>query len=191
MRPTREQQRCLTVAMRVTLTGASGVGKTTLAERVASMLNLPLIPEVARLLCQEKGVERIGDIADQEAFKFEVMQRQIEMEQAAPAFVADRSIIDCWVLWQRWNICSAMTYDTERMYDQVKAHATNYNRVIYVPPLIESVNDGFRWTDADYVKQLDRLVRMTLWELGLMERTLTIASTTIEDRVAEIERWIA
>ncbi|MBY0548014.1 MAG: ATP-binding protein [Candidatus Obscuribacterales bacterium] len=177
--------------MRITLIGASGVGKTTLAERVATVLHLPLIPEVARSLCREKGVVRIGDIADQEAFKFEVLERQIELENALPAYVADRSTVDCWVLWQRWNICSAMTYDTERMYDQVKAQSRTYTHIIYVPPLIEAVEDGFRWTDGDYSKQLDRLVRMTLWELGLMERTLTISSITMEERVAEVERWIA
>jgi tRNA uridine 5-carbamoylmethylation protein Kti12 len=176
--------------VKITLTGAGGVGKTTLAERLSEVLNVPLIPEIARVLCRERGYSRIGDIADQEGFKFDVLEKQSSLEDQLDSFVADRSAIDCWVLWQRWNICSAMTYDTERMYGLCSKRAQLYTHVIYIPPLFVPVEDEFRWTDPDYIKQVDRLVRMTLQEQELWNRTLTISSLTTEDRMQEVSEWL-
>lgn len=176
--------------MRITITGASGTGKSTLAELLSDRLQLPLIPELARVICQEKGFSRIGEIPDQEQFKLEVLLRQIEAERKLEAFIADRSVLDCWILWQRWNICSAMTYDTEKIYDLTRAHVPGYTHVVYIPPLIQPVEDGFRWTDPDYTKQVDRIVRMTLYELGLVDRTLTVTTDNVEDRIHEVLSWL-
>ena len=177
--------------MRITLTGASGVGKTALAERLAEVIQLPLIPEIARQLCKERGFQRIGDIPDQEQFKFDVLDAQIEAEDARQSFVADRCALDCWVLWQRWNICTAMTYDTERIYQRSLLQARKYTHIIYIPPLIDVVEDEFRWTDPDYRKQIDRIVRSSLYEMGLLDRTLSITSTTVEERLQEVKAWLA
>ncbi len=177
--------------MRITLTGASGVGKTTLAQQLAHRLELPLIPELARVLCKERGFQRIGEISNQEQFKLDVLQRQIDTEETLQNFVADRSAVDCWILWQRWNICSAMTYDTENVYRMSSQQALKYTHIIYIPPLIVPVEDEFRWTDPDYTKQIDRIVRMTLYEQELLQKTLTITKITVDDRIEEVLSWIA
>src|SRR6185436_15977491 len=93
---------------RIILTGASGVGKTALVDGLAPLLDLPVIPELGRKLCKEWGYERIGEIPEQEQFKQKVLELQCEEEDRLGEFISDRSTIDCWVLWQRWNICSAM-----------------------------------------------------------------------------------
>lgn len=175
---------------RITVTGASGVGKTVLAEKLAAALGLSLIPETARLLCSEMGHARIGDIPDQEGFKRAVLDRQIDVESEHEGFVADRSAIDCWILWQRWNICSAMTFDTEAFYERTKAHAENYTHIIYVPPLFEPQDDGFRWIEPDYIKQLDRITRTTLYDFDLWPRTFTVSSADLDSRVADVVSWI-
>ena len=175
---------------RIAITGASGVGKTTLAERLSVELDLPLIPEMARQLCQERGYSRIGDIRDQEGFKRQVLSGQMEAEEQHGSFVSDRPAIDCWVLWQRWNICSAMTYDSESYYELCCSQATSYTHVIYIPPLFAAVDDAFRWTEADYQKQIDRIVRMTLFDFGLLERTWTIKTVSVEERAEEVVLWL-
>ena len=177
---------------RITITGSSGVGKTSLAERLTAELQIPLIAETARLLCAEMGYQRIGEIPDQEGFKRAVLESQIESENSLKesGFVADRSTIDCWILWQRWNICSAMTYDTEAVYQRVSAHSELYTHVIYVPPLFPPTDDGFRWIEPDYVKQVDRITRMTLHELGLWEKTHTITTRSLDERVEEVKAWL-
>lgn len=174
----------------MTITGAGGVGKTTLAQRLATELEVPFIEEVARVLCSEMGHKRIGEIPDQEGFKRKVLEKQIEREAGIDSYVADRSALDCWILWQRWNICSAMTFDTEAIYDTVKKHAASYSHIIYIPPLFPPSEDGFRWTEPDYIKQIDRITRMTFYELNLWDRVLKIQSDKIDDRVAEVLFWL-
>src|SRR5690606_35866403 len=140
-------------------------------EELTPLLSLPHIEELGRKICEEMGHERIGDIPDQEAFKQRVLSAQIEEENRLDSFISDRSTIDCWVLWQRWNICSAMTYDSEDYYKRAREQAQSYSLVVYIPPMFPPLEDGFRWTDGDYQNQIDRMVRTTLWDWNLWERT--------------------
>lgn len=175
---------------RIIITGASGVGKTTLAGSLAPLLSLPLIPELARDMCAQMGYQRIGDIPDQEEFKRHVLKAQIDLEEELGNFISDRSTIDCWVLWQRWNLNHAMTYDTEAYYVTARAQAALYSHIIYVPPHFPPAEDGFRWTDLDYQKQIDRLVRMSLFEWDLLDRTLFITGENLNERVAQVMGWM-
>ncbi|MBX9667557.1 MAG: ATP-binding protein [Candidatus Obscuribacterales bacterium] len=175
---------------RIIIIGAGGVGKTTLVEALAPLLSLPQIPELGRELCLEMGYEQIGEIPDQLGFKKAVLERQVNEEERLGQFVSDRSTIDCWVLWQRWNICTAMTYDTEAYYEKAKSQARKYTHIIYVRPMFPPVDDGFRWTEPDYQKQIDRLHRMTLYDFELWDKTLTIEQLKVEDRVEAAAKWI-
>jgi nicotinamide riboside kinase len=179
-------------SLRIIITGASGVGKTTLAEKLASRLQLQIIPELGRQLCEEMGFKYIGEIPDQERFKQRVLDAQIDAESKLhnPGFIADRSTIDCWVLWQRWNLCEAMSYTTEAYYEKSLQQAKNYSKIIYIPPKFDPPEDGFRWTDKHYQKQIDRLIRMTLYEWNLLEQTLFLQSVDIDDRVEESMNWL-
>lgn len=177
-------------ARRIIVTGASGVGKTVLVDALAHSLSLPVIPELGRRLCKEMGYERIGEIPEQEAFKQKVLHCQIEEESRLPEFISDRSTIDCWVLWQRWNLCSAMTYDTEAYYARSREHAESYTNIVYVPPMFEPPEDGFRWTDPDYQKQIDRMVRTTLYDWNLLDRTYIVKASALSDRVTEVLSWL-
>jgi AAA domain len=159
-------------------------------EELAPLLSLPIIPELARQMCESLGYKYIGEIPDQEEFKRKVLAAQIESESRAKRFVSDRSTIDSWVLWQRWNIGQAMSYDTEDYYNQARLQAQSYTHVILIPPMFDPVDDGFRWIDKDYQKQIDRLVRMTLYEWNLLDRTYVISSETTQARLAEVIAWI-
>lgn len=175
---------------RIIVTGASGVGKTTLVEMLAPLLSLSVIPELGRKLCHDLGYQKIGDIPDQEDFKRKVLEAQISAENAAGSFISDRSTVDCWVLWQRWNMCQAMTFDSEAYYDQCRRQAEKYTHIIYVPPMFPPVEDGFRWTELDYQKQIDRLMRMTIFEWQLSHITYVVQSSDNESRLEEIKLWL-
>ncbi len=175
---------------RIIVIGASGVGKTTLVESLTPLLSLKIIPEIARVLCQEMGYQRIGEIPDQEGFKRKVLDAQIETEEKLDTFISDRSTIDCWVLWQRWNICQAMTYDSEAYYAKARKQAEKYSSIIYIPPMFPPPEDDFRWTDLDYQKQIDRLIKMTLYEWELLDRVYTVKSDQPANRIKETEHWL-
>lgn len=176
--------------MRILLTGAGGVGKTTLAEQLALKLDLPLIPEMGRSLCQRLGYGQIGDLPDQEGFKKAVLLEQIAREDNLENFVADRGALDCWVLWQRWNICQAMTYDTESVYESARLQSKKYTHIIYVPIMFQASADGFRWTEPDYLHQIDRLTRMTLYDFDLWSITYTVRSDILQARLIEVQDWL-
>lgn len=161
-------------------------------EKLAPLLNVQIIPELGRQICDEMGYKYIGEIPDQEGFKIKVLDAQIEAESkmAKDGFVGDRSTIDCWVLWQRWNLCQAMTYTTEDYYDKSFKQSQLYTDIIYVPPMFEPPDDGFRWTDKDYQKQIDRLIRMTLYEWNLLDKTLFVRSLDVDSRVKETVAWL-
>jgi predicted ATPase len=177
-------------ARRLIITGASGVGKTTMVEELAPLLSLPVIPEIARKLCHDMGHDRPTQIVDQKAFKEKVLDLQIEAEEEVGAFISDRSTIDCWALWQRWELCSAMTYDTEAYYKKARAQAGKYTHVIYVEPSFPPEEDGFRWTDADYQQQIDRIIRMTLFDWQLWPRTFVVQSSDKQTRIKEALHWL-
>jgi hypothetical protein len=161
-------------------------------EKLAPLLNVEVIPELGRQLCEELGYKYIGEIPDQEGFKQRVLDAQIEAEKklARRGFIADRSTVDCWVLWQRWNICKAMTYNTEDYYKKSLAQAHSYTHIIHIPPMFEPTDDGFRWADADYQRQIDRITRMTLYEWNLLDRSLFIKSLDTDSRVLEVMEWL-
>jgi predicted ATPase len=175
---------------RVIVTGASGVGKTTLVELLAPLLSLQIIEELGRQICADMGYARVGEIPDQEGFKWKVLNAQCEAENALTSFISDRSTIDCWALWQRWNICQAMTYDTERYYLQSLQQARQYSHVIFIPAMFAPPSDGFRWTDLDYQKQIERIVRMTLYDWDLWPRTYVVQSSNPQHRVKEVRQWL-
>lgn len=176
---------------RIIITGASGVGKTTIVEALTPLLSLPQIPELGREICHQMGYQNPTQIPDQNLFKQTVLTAQITREEELQSFISDRSTIDCWVLWQRWNICAAMSYDTEAYYETARAQALKYTHIIYVPPMFKPVDDGFRWTDLDYQKQIDRLVRMTLYEFDLWDRTYTVRDLAVDARVKAVSDWLS
>jgi hypothetical protein len=84
-----------------------------------------------------------------------------------------------------------MTYDTEAIYEKVVAHVNNYSHIVYLPPLFQPPEDGFRWIEPDYIKQIDRIIRMTFHDLNLWPKVLTLTSDNLEVRLQEVKTWLA
>jgi hypothetical protein len=83
-----------------------------------------------------------------------------------------------------------MTYDTEAYYERARSQSSKYTHIIYIPPMFAPQEDGFRWTDSDYQKQIDRMVRTTLYDWKLLDRTLMLKSEGVKERVAEVMDWL-
>lgn len=138
--------------MKIAISGAHGVGKTTLAQTLSERLQLPMIEEVVRGVAKIHGyktTEQIKSDKQQDKLKFQkdVLREQIDTEKRfSNGFVSDRSVFDM--------VAYAMLYglpdvDTEIMYLISLHHSEQYDWIIYCPiPLGSSIkDDGFRLTD--------------------------------------------
>ncbi len=178
-------------ALKILITGANGVGKTALANALSQKLNLTLIPEVSRKLCTEKGFEDLTAINDKTGFAKMVLDHQLKAEENLSTFIADRGCVDCWAHYLRWLISTNMTYDSEKFYQKCFKGSLNYNKIIFIPQMFRAQNDGFRWVDPDYLKQMERIIKSILYEFDLLPITYTLKTDNITDRQNEVLKWLA
>lgn len=175
---------------KIVFVGAAGVGKTSLLDAVCkkdqTSANWTKIPEVARQLCEERGFKSIYDIKDHEQFRLDVLDKQIELENQAESFIADRSTIDCWTHYLRWSLATAMVEDAEHYYQKAKAQAEKYDLIIFVPKTFETPDDGFRWANDTYQIQIERIMKSLLYEWDLLDKTYTLKTSSLEDRIKEL-----
>lgn len=186
---------------RIVITGAAGVGKTTLAKKFVEALNelspdheYEEITEVAKQLCEERGYENIYAVEDHFQFRHDVLEKQIALEDAIMErdhkFISDRSTLDCWVYFMRWSWTLAMVEDTEKYYQRCASQAAKYDLIVYIPKMFNTVEDNFRWANETYQNQIDRVIKSTLFEWDLMDKTYTITADNPEDRVQELIEYL-
>lgn len=161
---------------RVAIVGAAGVGKTTLLsqlfENSAIQEDYTKIPELVRVLCEQKGYESPYKIpADQvNIFREELLDLQIAEENKCDKFIVDRSCLDAWLYYMRWSWNTTDIEDTERFFRKAFTQTKKYDALIYLPISFEIEDDGFRWANKTYQKQMDRMFReyFRAWDLNLM-----------------------
>jgi len=179
---------------RIAIIGAAGVGKTTLLDAViasgseAISQGYTKIPEAVKVLCGERGYNSPYEIPAEEIHKFreDVLDRQIELENDAGVFIADRSVIDSWVYYMRWSWNSTSVEDAESFYQKAFQQAKKYDLLIYLPIMFEVEDDGFRWKNDVYQKQIDRVLLSTVKDWGLEDKVFRVTELDLQARVEEI-----
>lgn len=188
---------------RIAIIGSAGVGKTSLLEAIFKTGLLRRgsathrndwhkIPEQVRVICEERGYKSPYDIPAEEIHKFreDVLDRQIESENSSESFIVDRSTIDAWVYYMRWSWNSTMVEDAERFYDKACKQAQDYDLLVYLPIMFEIEDDGFRWNNPIYQKQIDRLLLSTVRDWGLEDKLVSIDSLELENRLDQFFRCL-
>lgn len=175
---------------RIVIIGSAGVGKTTLLEALKKKLRLKLIPEQARIVCKQLGYKNIYEIKEHNHFRYLTLRNQIKLEEKYKEFISDRSTIDCWVHWVRWSWGETKTYESKKYYNLAYIQALKYSHIIFIPRIIKAKEDGFRWNDEDYQNQINRLIKETLLEWQLMNKTYIVQSIKLKDRVKEVIEYI-
>lgn len=153
---------------RIAVSGAHGVGKTTLATSLAKELGLPLIGEVAREVARDFGFKTTREIAasnpgKKTLYQISVFYTQIKAEKGRKrGFVSDRSAFDC----VAYSALYGLDAVAGCLLDEAVGHSENYSLVVYCPvPCLDSpADDGFRLTDKESQIQVDEILR------GLLEQ---------------------
>ena len=176
---------------RIVIIGSAGVGKTCLLNEIKKNLHLRIIPEQARIICKELGYKNIYDIKDPTKFRSLTLKKQVKLEEEFNQFISDRSTIDCWVHWIRWSWCTTKTFESEKYFKLAYRQALKYSHIIYIPRLFKPKDDGFRWNDEEYQKQIDRLFKQLLLEWEMMSKTYIIKSKDLKERVREVKECLS
>jgi nicotinamide riboside kinase len=175
--------------MKIAITGAMGVGKTTLVEELGKELGWHIIPEVARIMAK-RGYKLDGDITEQTEYDMIMMQK--ELEQKIGPWIADRCIIDicayCKILFPQSRVLHKML---ER-----EMKAAEYDIILYIPPEFGIVADGTRSTSAEFQRKVDVELKKILreWEhhvvRGSVERRVRKTLNIIENHDRENKKGI-
>lgn len=172
------------MAMRIAIVGSFSTGKTTTAEILASRLDLPLLPEVAR------EVVELGFKLDKDATpetETLIFLRQYNNELATPEFVGDRSLIDVmayagWVLDNQERTKELYLWD-ECVRLAERRLRTSYSHVFYLPIEFPIVLDGLRPDDPGFQKDIDERILGLLRGNDIEYETITGG---IDERVDKI-----
>lgn len=183
--------------MRIAIAGTHGAGKTVLAEALSAALNLPLIPEQARIVAAEMNLESCDALsADPElaaTFQWRTLNCQIAEQKKHPeGFVADRCTLDALAYWEYY--LTANHPDIANYRFRARLHAwRGLNLVVYIP-LAESlesfIQDEFRLRDGH--SAVDVLIRR---ELSVLRQTgrvpvCAVQGTASSERLAEVLEFV-
>lgn len=179
--------------MRVYFSGSHSCGKSTLARWTAEQYNLPLIPEVARMVLSEKELQidsLRSDIETVNAYQKAVFNRQLEEEKkaaAAAGFVSDRNILDCLSYTASHATIFSSLMKDKRLSSYVSSLKEKDAFVFFVRPAKGTLkNDGVRENVSwDGVIAIDAQIKLLL---ELFEvRYFQISAESMQERIRLVE----
>ncbi|MDP2317078.1 MAG: ATP-binding protein [Pseudomonadota bacterium] len=173
------------MAERIAVTGSAGVGKSTLARRLAAELGVPYIAEGMREYLERTG-DNLHDLghAGMRSLVLRLWEERKEAEaRATTGFVADRAGYDFGAFWLYYQF-AAQDEDTERLLAETLAPG-RYDGVFLLPwGRIPLAADGVRtpnpYTQLHFQCLLEGLLRRYDAE------AIEIATLGVEERVVEV-----
>lgn len=148
--------------MKAALIGTHGVGKTTIAYEICSLLkrsgyNVELVREVAR---RSPFPMNAGTTLEGQLWILHTqIAAELEAAQGAPNVVCDRSVLD--------NYCYLVNkFGRQRELEEwLLWWMKTYDLLAGIPPLGEPIiRDGFRSEDRDFQGRIDELLKELLHE---------------------------
>ncbi len=172
------------MAPRIAVSGSAGVGKSTLARRLAAALGVPYIGEGMREYLERTGTDlhALGHEGVR-ALVLRLWEERKEAEALSGGFVADRSSYDFAAFWLYYHF-AADDAETRLLFEETLAPG-RYDAVFLLPwGRIPLVADGVRtpnpWTQLHLQLLLEGLLRRHAPE------TVAVEAVGVEERVAEI-----
>lgn len=156
--------------MRIALSGASGVGKTTLAKMLSTTLGIPFTGSTARSVAVKGKFcsEYINSGKQLMLFQEEVLKLKIEVESKLESFISDRALLDT----VTYTIAKypLLQDDYQEWFDGyvsrcVEHTLENYDVIFKLPEgVFPVVDDGVRTGNTGIKNKLIDLVLIGLYE---------------------------
>lgn len=176
--------------VKVYFIGAHSTGKTTMARYVSIKHNLPLLPEVARLVLAEKELSMNSlrhDLNVVDEFQLEIFKRQIKEEKEMKnGFVSDRSFDNLAYAAQHSRILKDVLFNEETK-EYVESLRSKEVKLFFVRPNISIMkNDGVRESvDWEEIIRIDAMVKFMLEMWGL--KYFAINTNSMQERTKLVD----
>lgn len=169
---------------RIAVSGSAGVGKSTLARRLADALGVPCIGEGMREYLERTGVD-LHDLGHEglRALVLELWEERKAAEARHGAFVADRASYDFAAFWLYYHFAEEDP-DTARLFEETLAPG-RYDAVFLLPwgriPLVaDGIRTPNRWTQLHLQLLLEGVLRRHAPD------AIPVEAVALEARVEEI-----
>jgi len=173
--------------MRFAVSGSSGTGKSTLAEELSRILNVPRVGEGVREYLEAHNITHLRELTPQGTMEMqnEIFMTKYVKEKSLREFVADRCTADNVAYALRW---CARDVDPKEVHDYVnklREHCREmYDLVFFLPwGSIPLEDDGIRSSKPLYQYEMSCLIKGILidWEVPFY----IVRSQSLDDRINE------
>jgi predicted ATPase len=180
--------------MKVYFIGCHGSGKSTLCRYVSDSYNLPMIPEVARMVLSEMELQvdtLRSDIKTVNAYQSAVFYRQLEEEKKHKTFVSDRSLIDALAYSVQHSTIAPKLMKDSRLQEYVTGLKQKDTIIFFVRPALATLkNDGVRESVSwDGVVSIDAIIKtlLIMFEINVFQ----LDTENMQERVQIIDSLLA
>lgn len=146
--------------MKIAIVGAHGVGKTTLAKELASVLNYQILPDTAREALLTGFTVNEGTPPEVQLW---ILSKQVEYEMKLQNdFIADKTLFDN-IIYSRQIFNDPHLL---KVIEDIVIKIAKYDLFIYLPIEIPLVDDG-RSMDPVFQKKIDEEYLKLMKDLGI------------------------
>jgi predicted ATPase len=178
--------------MRIGISGAAGTGKTTLCAALGAKLGVPVIPDFVDEVLREHGKQSwrgINDTRIRRTIRLDALERKIRAEQAAEAFVSDKTVVDYLAYWLSNQAEYEVKEQNLAIIEMVRPHVARYTHRVFLPYREEVEFTPSRNSDPVHNLKVAATKRGLYAVLGaeVVEATYTFG----EDIDAWVARWLS
>jgi len=172
----------------IVVTGTHAVGKTVLCERLvqtlAPVIDVKLIPEVARILIA-KGIEMNDKVSEFGIVNYILTYLTYCRKTTAQLVVSDRSIFDLFAYISVRRPSEVRDEFFRLAEEHVYREIEQVDTFVYIPIEFDLHVDGVRPVDKEYQELVDKKIQSLLRALDA--RVITV-SGTVDERVDAVRR---
>ena len=166
--------------MHFAITGAHGVGKTTLhaalAERLAPLEGFKFVPEFPRRRIIESGDPNYLSLSKhspskQMMFFFDHLVEEDRLDARSTSGVFDRFYVD-YNTFFKVNFSNLVTIQELESIENLTRERSSRYFAFYIPIEFDIIPDGLAETDKDLQRRLDEMIRQCLVQMNIPFATL-------------------